>query len=427
MPSLRSANRVIAPVGVRSLAALAGMQDAVSLRELIVLLGPGGFGPTPVYLIGHNTNSAAEVRTALAGGANAVEIDITAYESDLTQLCIDHAGLTGDAPGHDEAPRFADFLRDLRVIADEWPEQLALVVFDCKPPAATPEHGRTMIDAIRRILTVDSDLNIIVSVADVTSSHPYRLDGTSVFDRIAATLGPREGLMIDADDDPEGVAAFFAKLGVTRFCYGNGTSFPVSDEAAMVYRTPIEQACWMRIAHDGPRFVYAWTVNGRANQRLYLRAGVNGIIADPRGIEHFVQVLAEPAFAASHRLATRLDNPMLPVEGSYGLGVSTSDIAMAGTDAGVTFTVTGANGAASVAFEGHFNRRLERGSRTCITLPSPDLGELHSVAVQRDDSGNAPDWHLASISVDSHRYRTRRTAAFDCWIDSTAAFARPLA
>ena len=424
--SLRSANFVDLMVSVRSLAVLAGMDGVVSVRELMELLGDRQFGPMPVYVIGHNTNTIGEVIDALNAGANAMEIDVTAYESNLNQLCIDHAGITGDSPGGDDAPRFEDFLHALRAVVDEEAQRLALVIFDCKPPASTPEHGRTMIDAIRTILTAGTNLNVIISVADVTSSNPFRLDGTSVFDRIAANMRPREAFMIDAVDDPDGVEAFFAGLGVARSCYGNGTSFPLSDEGAMVYRTPIERACWMRVAGGRPRFIYAWTVNDSDDQRLYLHVGVNGIISDPRGIRRLVDVLADPAVGARCRLARRSDNPFLPANASYGLTVRTSDIAMAGTDARVTFTVAGVHGSSSTTVDTNFNRRMERGLLNFVILPSPDLGELQSVTVTRDNSGNAPDWHLTSIVVESLRYGSRKTGSFDCWIDTTDAFTRPL-
>ena len=232
--------------------------------------------------------------------------------------------------------------------------------------------------------------------------------------------------MIDEQDNPNEVAAFFKNLGVTRFCYGNGTSLPLSDEGAMVYRTPIEQACWMRVTQNGPRFVYAWTVNDIDDQRLYLCIGVNGIIADQDGIAHFAGILLDPEFAARYRVAKRSDNPFLPANASYGLTVRTSDVSMAGTDAHVTFTVTGANGSSSITTDTNYNRRMERGLLNFVILPSPDLGELHSVTVQRDNSGNAPDWHLTSIIVESLRYRKQKTALFDCWIDTTDPFTRPL-
>jgi len=101
--------------------------------------------------------------------------------------------------------------------------------------------------------------------------------------------------------------------------------------------------------------------------------------------------------------------------------------AMAGTDANITFTVTGENGSSSTTMDSRYNSRVERDSDNIVVLPSPDLGELHSVTVQRDDSGNAPDWHVASIKVESVRYKRQGTVSFDCWIDSTAPVTRPVA
>jgi hypothetical protein len=44
----------------------------------------------------------------------------------------------------------------------------------------------------------------------------------------------------------------------------------------------------------------------------------------------------------------------------------------------------------------------------------------------RDDSGNAPDWHLASIEVGSRRYGGAKKAMFDCWIGNSGAVKRAL-
>jgi hypothetical protein len=61
-----------------------------------------------------------------------------------------------------------------------------------------------------------------------------------------------------------------------------------------------------------------------------------------------------------------------------------------------------------------------------VTIPSDSLGALQSLTVQRDNQGNAPDWHLDAITVESARYGTKMHAQFDCWIDSTAPFTRSL-
>ena len=137
MPNLRDCNYVDAPASARSLAQFVGIRGAISVRELMTLLGGRQFGPAPFYILGHNTNSMAEIEKVIGGGANALEIDVTAYEFNLDQLCVDHAGLTGDSPGGASAPRFADFLDGLKAVAIRH-AGLALVVLDCKPPAATP-------------------------------------------------------------------------------------------------------------------------------------------------------------------------------------------------------------------------------------------------------------------------------------------------
>lgn len=424
MPNLRDCNYVNPPIGVRWLAQLVGIKGVISVRELMTLLGTKQFGPAPFYILGHNTNTIGDVITALNQGVNALEVDVTAYEFDLNQLCVDHAGLMGDSPGDSDAPRFSDFLDGLHTVAVNHPN-LALIVFDCKPPAATPQHGRTILDTVRARLTHDTKLNIIISVADVTTSNPYRLNGTSVFDEIAQDIGPREGFMIDETDSPDDVAAFFGAKGVMRFCYGNGTSSPVSDEGAMIYRIPIERACWMTVTRNEPRFVYAWTVNDIGDQVLYMQVGVNGMISDDDGISHFPGLLGS-TFKKRFRPAIRSDNPFLPPNSAYGLTVRTSDIHMAGTDANVRFTLTGANGSSWVTVDTGYNGRMERGDTNFVVLPSPGLGTLQSISVQRDDSGNAPDWHLGSITVRSHRFGGNHTATFDCWIDTTGKFTRPL-
>jgi hypothetical protein len=194
----------------------------------------------------------------------------------------------------------------------------------------------------------------------------------------------------------------------------------------MVYRTPIEQACWMKVTQNSPRFVYAWTVNDIGDQRLYMSIGVDGMIADPGEISHFANLLSDPEFSGHYRLAKRSDNPFLPANAAYGLAIKTSDKSKAGTDAIVTFTITGVNGSSSVSIDTNYNRRMESGLLNYVICPSPDLGELRSISVQRDNSGNAPDWHLSSITVESLRYKTRKSANFDHWIDSTDVYEREL-
>jgi hypothetical protein len=72
------------------------------------------------------------------------------------------------------------------------------------------------------------------------------------------------------------------------------------------------------------------------------------------------------------------------------------------------------------------NGRLERNSTNYVVLPSRDLGVLRTLSVQRDNSGNAGDWHLQEIVVQGQRYGVQRTARFNCWIDNSGEVTRAL-
>ena len=244
------------------------------------------------------------------------------------------------------------------------------------------------------------------------------------FDRIFDILGPREGLMVDAEDDPGAVTNYFTGRGVDHQGYGNGISF-VNFILGPYYRYTLDAACGIRAQAGRPRFIYVWTVNSHADLREYIRIGVNGVITDDVG--DLVVIAAEDAFAPLIRLATRADNPFHPANFGYGLNIHTSDKWMAGTDANVTFTLHGSAGSVSKTVDTDLVKRMESDDWNWVTIPSDDLGVLQSISVQRDDSGNAPDWHLDRIEVHSARFGTDSTAVFDRWIDTTSPFTEPLA
>lgn len=376
--------------------------------------------PAPLWILGHNTNSIEQVHAALDQGANAVEVDVTAYAHDLDALCVDHAGLLGDDPGRASAPALESFLRELREVADRRPE-LCLVELDLKPPAARPELGPVLLGALRDLLTRGTELSAILSIAERPRG------GGSVFDRIRGDVRAREGFMIDGDADIDGVAAYFAQeLGVARFGYGHGTATPLLDEGWARYRAPIEKACWMRAVRGSPGFVEAWTVNSAENLELYLRIGVSGLICDRPGIERVRDLLGHGELAARYRLAGRADDPMAPDCPAYGLTIATARGSLAGTDATIAFTLAGDRGAASVTVDTRLRGRMEAGSIDHVVLPADDLGALRSITVESDLRHLAPGWHLDSIVVESSRYGGSKTARFDAWIDSAAKVTRDL-
>jgi hypothetical protein len=363
----------------------------------------------PFYVVGHNPNTIDKVLDALDAGANAVEPDVNVFEKDPGRLCISHG------EGGRDAPSLEQFLTDLHGVAVEHPA-LSLVVFDCKPKVATPDFGLTLLGAIREHLTYDIALNVIVSVANLSEA--------GAFDRIRGMLGPREGLMVDEENDPGAVASFFVKGGVEHRCYGNGTPL----QAAIIsphLRPAIEKACALRVGRGAFRFIYEWTNNHDVRMREFIRTGVDGIISDELGT--LLAITREAEFRQLIRLATREDNPFEQPHAGYALTVHTGDVDMGGTDAKLTFTLKGARGSVSKTIDASLNGRMERNGRNFVTLPSADLGDLVSVTVQRDNSGVAPNWFLDSIRAESFRYGVSKQASFNRWIDTTAPFTQPLA
>ena len=367
----------------------------------------------PFYHVGHNPNSIAAVLAALDRGANAIEPDVNVYSADPTQLCIGEPGLLGGGSGP-AAPSLAQYLGELHQVARDRPE-LAIVVFDCKPKAATPQLGARLLDLVRSYLTFDTGLNVILSVSSLAH--------TALFDLIHRDLRPREGLMIDMENDPVRVAEYFKSIAVERACYGNGISF-LNTILGPNVRPSLERACELRAASGFPRFAYAWTVNDANLMREYIRIGVDGIITDhPARLR---AVAAEPEFRDTIRLATRADDPFAGPRPAYGLIVHTGDVAMAGTDANVTFTLTGAAGSAAVTVDTRWRARMERHGWNFVTVESGDLGPLQSLTVQRDNRGNAPGWFLDRIVIESLVHGVSAEGRFGCWLDSTAPVTRSL-
>jgi hypothetical protein len=373
------------------------------------------FGPRPFYVVGHNPNTIARVIAALDAGANAIEPDVNVYEHRQNELCISEGGvIDADEGGPPSAPSLSRFLDDLHDVAVKRPE-LALVVFDCKPKVATARHGATLLREIRRRLTFDTKLNVIISVSSLAE--------TAIFDNIKALIGPSEGLMVDGENDPVAVSNFFMDAKVTNQCFGNGISVLNSVLGPNV-RPSMERACEFRAATNRMRFIYAWSVNDGDLMSEFCRIGVDGLITDePMRLR---SIINESQFRPFIRFARRSDNPFSPANFAYGLTIQTADKTMGGTDANVTFTLTGITGSASVTVDTSLRSRMEGGAQNYVTLQSDDLGDLESITVQHDGKGNGPEWYLERVVVESFRYGVSKQAEFNRWIDPSLPFTQSL-
>ncbi len=271
-------------------------------------------GPRPFYVVGHNPNKISDIVAALDAGANAVEPDVNVYEDHQDQICISETGsLDTDEGGDEDAPALGEFLDQLHQVALQRPE-LALVVFDCKPKVSTPELGARLLAEIRKRLTFDTELHIIISVSS--------LDHKAIFDRIKDGLGPREGVMVDEENDPVAVSDFFTQAGVANQCYGNGVAAEFSAPTLSPHVRPsMEQACETRASAGRIKFIYVWTVRDPDKMREYIRIGVDGIIGgsspatfDASTVAKLRALSEEDEFAPLIRLANSGRQPVHATE-----------------------------------------------------------------------------------------------------------------
>ena len=420
------------PTSLKAVAEVFGLSVPFSFKQLCVAAESGDV-PRPFYIVGHNTNSIADVQSALANGANAIEVDVNVYEKQQDKLCISETGtLDTDKGGSSSAPSLEQFLTELQPIVIANPENLALVIFDCKPKVATAQHGSTLLRVVRELLTPNNSLKIIISVA--------QLSERAIFTNISSILSANEGVMIDEENDPEAVSSFFSS--VDHQCYGNGIAALFQAPTLSPHLRPsIERACVLRAEAGKLKFVYVWTVGDPDKMREYIRIGVNGVIPgkspshfDPSSIAILRDIINEQEFRPKVRLARRSDNPFTRPDTAYALHVHTGDKLLAGTDANVTFTLTGTLGSSSKTIDtsligsllGKTSGRMEQDAWDFVTLQSLNLGSLQSITVQRDNQGNAPDWFLDRILVNSFRYGVSKQANFGRWINTTSPFTQSL-
>ena len=228
--------------------------------------------------------------------------------------------------------------------------------------------------------------------------------------------------MIDEENDFFAVSSYFSGLHVSRKCYGNGISV-WNDTLGPNVRASVAVACRQRIAHDGIRFIYVWTVNDEDLQHDYINLGVDGIITDD--VKQLAQVVAG---VPGIRMATRSDNPFLPSNAAYLLTVQTENEYLSGPNQSqqggeifAQFTLVGESGSTSVdatlMFLGSGNLAPH-----FVILPSRELGLLKSIEVSLRTVSNALVWTLGSVTVESDRYAVSARADFHRVIAGNAPF-----
>jgi hypothetical protein len=412
-----------------------------------------GADPRPFYIWGHNPNSFGKIDADLAAGANALEPDVT--------LAVDGPCDSSDATIADlvmedsSAPYRGGLCFDTHLV--DWLEyvhkkalsadgaKLALVEFDVKTSVSDSAHLGKILTAIRAHLTYGALKNLpILLNAGTLDDGKGSFGGTSFQ---AKDLRATEGVIIDGEDSPVVVGGYLMPKGYLSYGYAEGSSlaaafyFPVKAPS-------IDYGVFLRASVGHPQTVpYAYLVNSQAEMDFFIDAGVDGIIPgtiasvspvpdvpcqghyalmpkylamctdspDPLADLDVVEIGLLGQVVTNHpeiRRAVRGDNPLQPKLQYYGIEVTTvknPDItADNGTDANLTFTLTGCKGTATITVNTGAiaasladSKRMSNGNVDHVTIPSMDLGGLRSIKIDNDGSGFRPEWTFQDVKVSS--------------------------
>ena len=246
-------------------------------------------------------------------------------------------------------------------------------------------------------------------------------------------LGVREGIMIDGENDAAAVLNALrdhitqANIHAGTNCggnpvpyniaFGNG-SFGESSGFAPNVLPSIMLASWIRAGQplaNGVAIPYAYPIEPTSRMHAYITAGADGLIPDvdfqPQIWSGTLEKLAVLAAIVAARsdvyLATAAEDPFHPPNEAYGLRVDTADVSGAGTDANLTFKLTGACGSAQVTIDTSYQKLFERADRNYVTIQSKNLGKLKSLEISSDGSCSAitgATWTAGKVQISSARW-----------------------
>lgn len=243
----------------------------------------------PFYAIAHHCNSVSDLRCALEAGANAIECDVEWDE----RTWVRHPAVLKE-PLPTGTP-LEEYLPVLQTEARVHAERLALVIFDVKP-TMTSQHVTDLLTRVRAALA-NSALNVVLTVA--------KNERLGVFGEIVSSLGSRESIGVDEEDDPEVVRDFLRRAGVSRGCYGNGIDSLLPHLTGGSMEGAVRRAVELRDGEQAFALVYRWTINTQASMRTYLDLAVDGIMTDH--LSDLLALLQEAPYREKFRLARQSD------------------------------------------------------------------------------------------------------------------------
>ncbi len=363
---------------------------------------------TPFYLIAHYCNEVTSVSTVLAAGANAIELDI-GYDG--TNIKVSHRkDGSGGVLIDTYLSGVQEILKNSGAIAKN-PNQLCLMIFDCKNPNMPLD---TLMSKVNTTLPYSTyKVNFLYSTAKAANVS---------FFKSVKTLNSYEALAIDEEDSPGKVFEAFQSVGFAGNNIGYGDGITSVLPGPNVFSSVTEG-----LGIGFFKFVYAWTYARMDSISELVQAGINGVMVSAGYEEGEGKTKIPDAYkliegSSTVYFATQNDTPFTdsPLQTAYQLVVKTSSSSGAGTDALLTFTLTGASGSATRQITAAPNRMFETSRTNLVTIQGVELGTLSSLSVMRNDSGNGPGWTLASITVTDQQKGENYSCSFDSDIGTSA-------
>ncbi|KAH9397731.1 hypothetical protein TYRP_004057 [Tyrophagus putrescentiae] len=294
------------------LVSASGPADELNPRANEIL--PNG-NQRPLYNIAHMCNSITKTASSLARGANAVEVDVTfrpdevllyhGYPCDCFRYCWDSEPLG----------RYLEWARHATLPGTpHYNPGFVVLYFDVKltnlvDGASKYKAGLRFARHLERSFfelekPVKSTLKLVVSISyvadvDFLKAVISRLREVGLYEGVRSHLGFDVGM----DTDSEQIAAMWRRLNVSNVWQGEGITNCVNPIAGH----QLEALTPPKSSNPFLKKVYRWTIDLSDSIRSVLSYGVDGVMTNHP--ERVVEILREPSFKKSFRMATVEDDP----------------------------------------------------------------------------------------------------------------------
>ncbi|KAF8786776.1 Dermonecrotic toxin LiSicTox-alphaV1 like protein [Argiope bruennichi] len=269
----------------------------------------------PFYNIGHMVNSIEEIEEFLRKGSNVLETDIQFFPNGSVKEI--YHGSPCDCGRHCEGKaNLRDYLKHLRNITDpntpgNYYEQLLMHFFDLKLDTSNDkkESGRDIARHVLNYLWSDNgdrkqEMRVLIYFDNIKDKDVV-LGFRNEFKRQGQTSRLKDVGFDGGSGSISDIEKTFGDLKIENVWIGDGSSNCFSfirPDARLKKETAVRDS-----RHGFINKVYKWTIDLHYLMRETLNLEVDGMITnDP---DRLLEIIKEPEFEKSLRLATVDDNP----------------------------------------------------------------------------------------------------------------------